>query len=87
MLVKLVDSFANWLNNCQETLQQIGSLPTQPLELMQVNVDEKERFRDLKAQKSLNTISSSSAYFRREELLRYSIPDKAFSYTAADLLP
>ncbi|KAK8683555.1 hypothetical protein V6N13_039614 [Hibiscus sabdariffa] len=53
----------------------------------QVNVDEKERFRDLKAQKSLNTISSSSAYFRREELLRYSIPDKAFSYTAADLLP
>ncbi|KAL4295156.1 hypothetical protein GQ457_12G029360 [Hibiscus cannabinus] len=61
MLVKLVNSFANWLNNCQEALQQIGSLPTQPLELMQVNVDEKERFRDLKAQKSLNTISSSSA--------------------------
>ncbi|KAE8711197.1 kinesin-like protein [Hibiscus syriacus] len=88
VLVKLVDSFANWLTNGQETLQQIGSLPTPPLELMQFNLDEKERFRDLKAQKSLNTISPSSeevrAYFRREELLRYSIPDRAFSYTAAD---
>ncbi|XP_022752803.1 uncharacterized protein LOC111301436 isoform X2 [Durio zibethinus] len=88
MLVKLVDSFANWLKNGQETLQQIGSLPAPPLELMQVNFDEKERFRDLRAQKSLNTISPSSeevrAYFRREELLRYSIPDRAFSYTAAD---
>ncbi|XVE59168.1 hypothetical protein DITRI_Ditri05aG0024000 [Diplodiscus trichospermus] len=88
MLVKLVDSFANWLKNGQETLQQIGSLPAPPLELMQVNLDEKERFRDLRAQKSLNTISPSSeevrAYFRREELLRYSIPDRAFSYTAAD---
>ncbi|TYH56222.1 hypothetical protein ES332_D08G002500v1 [Gossypium tomentosum] len=88
MLVKLVDSFANWLKNGQETLQQIGSLPAPPLELMQVNLDEKERFRDLRAQKSLNTIGPSSeevrAYFRREELLRYSIPDRAFSYTAAD---
>ncbi|GMI92070.1 NUCLEAR FACTOR KAPPA-B-BINDING-LIKE PROTEIN 1 [Hibiscus trionum] len=88
MLVKLVDSFANWLKNGQETLQQIGSLPAPPLELMQVNLDEKERFRDLRAQKSLNTISPSSeevrAYFRREELLRYSIPDRAFFYTAAD---
>ncbi|XVF05602.1 hypothetical protein REPUB_Repub05bG0187000 [Reevesia pubescens] len=88
MLVKLVDSFANWLKNGQETLQQIGSLPAPPLELMQVNLDEKERFRDIRAQKSLSTISPSSeevrAYFRREELLRYSIPDRAFSYTAAD---
>ncbi|XVF20158.1 hypothetical protein REPUB_Repub11eG0174100 [Reevesia pubescens] len=88
MLVKLVDSFANWLKNGQETLQQIGSLPAPPLELMQVNLDEKERFRDLRAQKSLTTISPSSeevrSYFRREELLRYSIPDRAFSYTAAD---
>ncbi|KAI9071204.1 hypothetical protein K1719_046841 [Acacia pycnantha] len=88
MLVKLVDSFANWLKCGQETLQQIGSLPAPPLELMQVNLDEKERFRDLRAQKSLNTISPSSeevrSYFRREEVLRYSIPDRAFSYTAAD---
>ncbi|TKY48473.1 Nuclear factor related to kappa-B-binding protein [Spatholobus suberectus] len=88
MLVKLVDCFANWLKCGQETLQQIGSLPAPPLALMQVNLDEKERFRDLRAQKSLNTISLSSeevrAYFRKEEVLRYSIPDRAFSYTAAD---
>ena len=88
MLVKLVDSFANWLKSGQETLQQIGSLPAPPLALMQFNLDEKERFRDLRAQKSLNTISPSSeevrTYFRKEEVLRYSIPDRAFSYTAAD---
>ncbi|KAA8543967.1 hypothetical protein F0562_021856 [Nyssa sinensis] len=88
ILVKLVDSFANWLKNSQETLQQIGSLPAPPLTLMQFNLDEKERFRDLRAQKSLITISPSSeevrAYFRTEEVLRYSIPDRAFSYTAVD---
>ncbi|KAF8402799.1 hypothetical protein HHK36_010890 [Tetracentron sinense] len=88
MLVKLVDSFANWLKSGQETLQQIGSLPAPPVTLMQPNLDEKERFRDLRAQKSLTTISPSSeevrAYFRKEEVLRYSVPDRAFSYTAAD---
>lgn len=86
MLVKLVDSFANWLKNSQETLQQLGSLPAPPL--MQMNLDEKERFKDLRAQKSLNTISQSSeevkAYFQKEEVLRYLIPDRAFSYTAVD---
>lgn len=88
MLVKLVDSFANWLKNSQETLQQIGSLPDPPLTLMQINLDEKERFKDLRAQKSLNTISPSSeevkTYFQKEEFLRYLIPDRAFSYTAVD---
>ncbi|XP_059626688.1 uncharacterized protein LOC132269501 isoform X1 [Cornus florida] len=88
MLVKLVDSFANWLKSGQETLQQIGSLPAPPLTLMQFNLDEKERFRDLRAQKSLTTINPSSEevrdYFRKEEVLRYSIPDRAFSYTAVD---
>lgn len=88
MLVKLVDSFANWLKNGQETLRQIGSLPEPPLSLMQYNLDEKERFRDLRAQKSLSTIGPSSEevreYFRKEEFLRYSIPDRAFSYTAID---
>ncbi|KAL3653096.1 hypothetical protein CASFOL_002777 [Castilleja foliolosa] len=88
MLVKLVDSFANWLKNSQETLQQIGTLPDPPLTLMQINLDEKERFKDLRAQKSLNTISSNSEevrdYFRKEELLRYLIPDRAFSYTTVD---
>ncbi|KAJ9543691.1 hypothetical protein OSB04_023398 [Centaurea solstitialis] len=88
MLVKLVDSFANWLKSGQETLQQIGSLPAPPLTLMQLNLDEKERFRDLRAQKSLNTINPSSEevrdYFRKEEVLRYLIPDRAFAYTAVD---
>ncbi|KAK9756703.1 hypothetical protein RND81_01G115600 [Saponaria officinalis] len=88
MLVKLVDSFANWLKCGQETLQQIGSLPAPPAELMELNFDEKERFKDLRAQKSLPTFSPSSeevrAYFRKEEHLRYSVPDRAFSYTAAD---
>ncbi|XP_057473879.1 uncharacterized protein LOC130762230 [Actinidia eriantha] len=88
MLVKLVDAFANWLKSSQETLQQIGSLPAPPSSLMQFNLDEKERFRDLRAQKSLITIGPSSeevrAYFRKEEVLRYSIPDRAFSYTAID---
>ncbi|RRT42981.1 hypothetical protein B296_00042385 [Ensete ventricosum] len=87
MLVKLVDAFANWLKSGQETLQQIGSLPPPPTSLLS-NLDEKERFKDLRAQKSLNTISPSSdevrTYFRREEFLRYSVPDRAFSYTAAD---
>ncbi|XP_057534343.1 uncharacterized protein LOC130812767 [Amaranthus tricolor] len=88
MLIKLVDAYANWLKSGQETLQQIGSLPPPPAELMQLNFDEKERFRDLRAQKSLTTITRSSDevrdYFRKEEQLRYSIPDRAFSYTAAD---
>ncbi|XP_071686725.1 uncharacterized protein [Rutidosis leptorrhynchoides] len=88
MLVKLVDSFANWLKSGQETLQQIGSLPPPPLALMQQNLDEKERFRDLRAQKSLNTINPTSEevrdYFRKEEVLRYLIPDRAFAYTAVD---
>lgn len=88
MLVKLVDSYANWLKSGQETLQQIGSMPPPPAELLQLNFDEKERFRDLRAQKSLTTITRSSDevrdYFRKEEQLRYSVPDRAFSYTAAD---
>ncbi|KAL5982591.1 hypothetical protein ACLOJK_016665 [Asimina triloba] len=86
MLVKLVDAFANWLKSGQETLKQIGSLPPPPP--MLPSLDEKERFKDLRAQKSLATISPSSdemrEYFRREEVLRYSIPDRAFSYTATD---
>ncbi|KAF6171055.1 hypothetical protein GIB67_014635 [Kingdonia uniflora] len=88
VLVKLVDSFANWLKNGQVTLQQIGTLPPPPVALMQPYLDEKERFRDLRAQKSLTTITASCqevrAYFRQEEFLRYSVPDRAFSYTAAD---
>jgi nuclear factor related to kappa-B-binding protein len=87
MLVKLVDAFSNWLKSGQETLKQIGSLPPPPPP-NPANLDLKERFKELKAQKSLNTISPSSdearTYFQREEFLRYSIPDRAFCYTAAD---
>ncbi|KAJ1261360.1 hypothetical protein BS78_09G023900 [Paspalum vaginatum] len=87
MLVKLVDAFSNWLNSGQETLKQIGSLPPPPPP-NPANLDLKERFKELRAQKSLNTISPSSEearkYFQREEFLRYSIPDRAFCYTAAD---
>lgn len=88
MLLKLVEAFANWLKNGQETLQQIVLLPTPPPPSMSTCIDEKERFRDLRAQKSSITITPSSAdiraYFRREEFLRYSVPDRAFSYTAVD---
>jgi nuclear factor related to kappa-B-binding protein len=87
MLVKLVDAFSNWLKSGQETLKQIGSLPPPPPP-NPANLDLKERFKELRAQKSLNTIIPSSdeakAYFQREEFLRYSIPDRAFCYTAAD---
>jgi nuclear factor related to kappa-B-binding protein len=87
MLVKLVDAFSNWLKSGQETLKQIGSLPSPPPP-NPANLDLKERFKELRAQKSLNTIVPSSdeakAYFQREEFLRYSIPDRAFCYTAAD---
>ncbi|KAL6864709.1 hypothetical protein ACP4OV_015860 [Aristida adscensionis] len=87
MLVKLVDAFSNWLKSGQETLKQIGSLPPPPPP-NPANLDLRERFKELRAQKSLNTISPSSdeakAYFQREEFLRYSIPDRAFCYTAAD---
>ncbi|KAK9126877.1 hypothetical protein Scep_015723 [Stephania cephalantha] len=88
MLVKLVDAFANWLKSGQETLLLMGRLPAPPSTLMQSTPDEKERFRDLRAQKSLTTINPSTEevreYFRKEEALRYSIPDRAFLYTAAD---
>ncbi|CAL5334844.1 unnamed protein product [Camellia sinensis] len=87
MLVKLVDCFANWLKNDQESLKQISSLPAPPVALLQP-IDGKERFKGLRAQKSLSTISPSSdevrTYFHREEILRYSIPERAFSYTALD---
>ncbi|KAK8918605.1 hypothetical protein KSP39_PZI021713 [Platanthera zijinensis] len=86
MLVKLVDAFANWLKSGQETLQQIGTLPAPPVGLP--IIDYKDRFRDLRAQKSLSTINPSSeemrAYFHKEEMLRYSIPDRAFHYIATD---
>lgn len=68
--------------------QQIDKLPLPPPPLMPVPADEKERFRELGAQKSFMTIAPSSVdmrtYFRRQELLRYSLPDRTFAYTTAD---
>uniref|UniRef100_A0A7N0UBH3 DEUBAD domain-containing protein n=1 Tax=Kalanchoe fedtschenkoi TaxID=63787 RepID=A0A7N0UBH3_KALFE len=88
MLVKVVDSFANWLKSSQEFLQQLGSLPAPPESLFQFTLEEKDRFKDQRAQKSACTFEPSSAevrdYFRLEEALRYSIPDRVFAYTAAD---
>uniref|UniRef100_A0A7N0RA93 DEUBAD domain-containing protein n=1 Tax=Kalanchoe fedtschenkoi TaxID=63787 RepID=A0A7N0RA93_KALFE len=88
MLVKLVDSFAKWLKSSQEFLQQLGSLPAPPESLFQFSLDEKDRFKDQRAQRSACTFEQSSAevrdYFRQEEALRYSIPDRVFAYTAAD---
>ena len=88
MLGKLVDCFSSWLRNSQETLRQIGSLPAPPMTLMKQIVDTRISFRDIKTQKSTATIRPSSeevrSYFRREEALRYLVPYKAFSYTAAD---
>lgn len=89
MLVRLVDSFAKWLKNRQEALEQIGRLPSPPGTLTKpTNVDENERFRILRAQRSISTINPSSGeirtYFHKEEALRYSIPERAFSYTAID---
>ncbi|KAJ7284223.1 hypothetical protein O6H91_Y344900 [Diphasiastrum complanatum] len=87
-ILKMEEMFANWFNHGQENLQQIVSLPLPPPPPMPIPMDEKERFRELRAQKSLITIAPSSedarAYFRMEELRRYSLPDRAFTYTAAD---
>lgn len=88
MLVKLVDSFSSWLESGQERIHQVRSLPEPPLVLMHLACDTSERLMGLKCRKSITTITSSPievrAYFRKEEALRYLIPDRAFSYTALD---
>lgn len=89
VVVKLVDSFSSWLTSWQERFQQVKNLPEPPLVLMQPAAsDTSLRIRGLKCRKSISTITSSSmevrAYFRKEEALRYLIPDRAFSYTALD---
>ncbi|XP_059298223.1 uncharacterized protein LOC132050900 [Lycium ferocissimum] len=87
--VELVDSFAYWLKEGQDMLRKIGSLPKPPYELMQMQyVDIDERLEESRTAKSLPTISPSCeeirAYFRREEALRYTVPERAFPYTAVD---
>jgi len=55
---------------------------------MPTSIYEKEIFQDFRAQKSSITITPSSAdmkaYFCREEVLRYSVSDRAVSYTTVD---
>lgn len=79
--MKLVDCFSNWFKHVQKMLQQIGNLPS-PVMLMY------GRFKDRKALRSLSTLYPSCdevrAYFHKEETLRYTIPKRAFSYTALD---
>lgn len=82
-LLKLVDSFADWLRNFYQKLEQIGNLPAPP-----VTANLEERLRGVRPRKCVATISPCSrevrAYFQKEEALRYSVPERAFSYTALD---
>ncbi|KAL9426404.1 hypothetical protein AB3S75_033228 [Citrus x aurantiifolia] len=88
MLAKLVDSFANWLRSVRETLQQIKSLPAPPMISMPKTADLGQRLKSARPRKCTATISPSSAelraYFHIEEALRYSVPERAFLYTAVD---
>ncbi|KAL5740955.1 hypothetical protein ACOSQ2_030135 [Xanthoceras sorbifolium] len=88
MLVKLVDSFADWLRSVQDALKRIESLPAPPFNLMQKAPNLEERLRSVGQRKCIATISPCSeelrAYFHMEEALRYSIPERAFPYTAVD---
>ncbi|KAF3331675.1 Nuclear factor related to kappa-B-binding protein [Carex littledalei] len=86
-LVKLVDSFANWLKQGREILERISSLPPPPVPI-HANLEEKDRFKEIKSLKSQNTICPCSdevrSYFQMEEAIRYTIPDRAFMYTTTD---
>ncbi|XP_024529356.1 uncharacterized protein LOC112345898 [Selaginella moellendorffii] len=88
ILSKLEEAFATWYKHGEETRQQMVQLQLPPPPVASAAVDERERFRDMRAQKSLITIAPSSedmrSYFRKEEILRYSVPDRAFAYTRSD---
>ncbi|KAG8473010.1 hypothetical protein CXB51_034920 [Gossypium anomalum] len=74
---KSVHSFADWLKNAQDSLLKIGDLPAPPLTLMHHTVN-----------KNVATISpcpeETREYFRKEEVVRYLVPERAFSDTALD---
>ncbi|GLT92457.1 hypothetical protein SLE2022_102940 [Rubroshorea leprosula] len=88
MLQNLVDSFADWLKSAQKTLQNIGSLPEPPPNLNFITLDVGERLGRLKPRSAGATISPCSeelrVYFRKEEAVRYLVPERAFCYTALD---
>ncbi|XVE76280.1 hypothetical protein DITRI_Ditri12bG0159400 [Diplodiscus trichospermus] len=87
-LLKLVKSFADWLKIAQESLQKIGDLPAPPLTLMHQTVNVNERLTEVRPRKTVPTIRPCPKeirdYFRKEEAVRYFIPERAFSYTALD---
>ncbi|KAK8994638.1 hypothetical protein V6N11_045713 [Hibiscus sabdariffa] len=87
-VLKLVNSFADWLKIAQENLQKIGSLPAPPLTLMHQTINVTERLREVRPRKTVATISRCSEeirdYFRKEEAVRYFVPERAFSYTTLD---
>lgn len=88
ILNELLDMFENWLKKTERTLQKLWQLAHVPIPACPVYPDEKERFRELRAQKSSTTVLPSSyelrALFRKEEQLRYSTLEIAFRYTTAD---
>ncbi|XP_038993177.1 uncharacterized protein LOC120116839 [Hibiscus syriacus] len=87
-VLKLANCFADWLKIAQESLQKIGSLPAPPLTLMHKSVNVTERLREVRPRKTVATISQYPKeirdYFRKEEAVRYFVPERAFSYTALD---
>ncbi|MCO5560621.1 hypothetical protein L7F22_014237 [Adiantum nelumboides] len=88
ILNELLDSFEKWLKSMERTLQQLWHLSQVPLPAFPVFPDEKERFRDLRAQKNSTTVPPCSyemrALFQKEERVRYSTLEIAFRYTTAD---
>ncbi|XP_039031107.1 uncharacterized protein LOC120165717 [Hibiscus syriacus] len=87
-VLKLANCFADWLKIAQESLQKIGSLPAPPLTLMHKTFNITERLREVHPRKTVATISRCPKeirdYFRKEEAVRYFVPERAFSYTALD---
>ncbi|GMJ12105.1 hypothetical protein HRI_004879700 [Hibiscus trionum] len=87
-VLKLANCFADWLKVAQESLQKIGSLPAPPLTLMHQTVNVTERLREVQPRKTVATISRCPEevrdYFRKEEAVRYFVPERAFLYTALD---
>ncbi|GMI84726.1 NUCLEAR FACTOR KAPPA-B-BINDING-LIKE PROTEIN 1 [Hibiscus trionum] len=84
----LANCFADWFRISQESLQKIGSLPAPPLTLMHQTVNVTERLREVRPRKTVATISRCPEeirdYFRKEEAVRYFVPERAFSYTTLD---
>ncbi|KAH7299022.1 hypothetical protein KP509_25G069900 [Ceratopteris richardii] len=88
VLEKIQSMFEKWLKSKESTLLQLWQLSQLSMPVFSVFPDERERFRDLKSQKSPITIPPSSydmrTLFQKEELVRYNTLEIAFRYTTAD---